>query len=59
MRFLEREVYTFAGSRRNAVGPHFFVYGRAAGASDGPAADGSLAARARNRGQSNTKRSGV
>ena len=24
MRFLEREVYTFAGSRRNAVGPHFF-----------------------------------
>lgn len=30
MRFLEREVYTFAGSRRNAVGPHFFVCGRAA-----------------------------
>ena len=35
VRFLEREVYTFAGSRRNAVGPHFFVCGRAAEAGDG------------------------
>ena len=26
VRFLEREVYTFAGSRRNAVGPHFFLF---------------------------------
>ena len=39
MRFLEREVYAFAGSRRNAVGPHFFVYGRAAGNDVGQAMD--------------------
>ena len=27
MRFLEREVYAFAGSRRNAVSPHFLFMG--------------------------------
>ena len=39
VRFLEREVYTFAGSRRNAVGPHFFVYGKAAEDDVGQAID--------------------
>lgn len=53
MRFLEREVYTFAGSRRNAVGPHFLFMGGPQKATwtagDGPAADGRHARRAAGR----------
>ena len=48
MRFLEREVYTFCGKRVRGAMPRariFFVYGRAAEASGGPAADGLRAAR--------------
>ena len=44
VRFLEREVYTFAGSRRNAAGPHFLFMGGPQKttwtAGSGPAADG-------------------
>ena len=64
MRFLEREVYTFCGERVRGAMPWariFFVYGRAAEASGGPAADWPRAARAKSlwaeqRGRSDTQR---
>lgn len=62
MCFLEREVYAFCGERVRGAMPWariFFVYGRAAGAGGGPAADGSWAARAKSLRAEQHKRSGV
>ena len=63
MRFLEREVYTFCGERVRGAMPWariFFVYGRAAGASGRPAADGPRGSTrelwAEQRGMSDTQR---
>ena len=48
-------LFAVSGFAAQCRGPAFFVYGRAAGASGGPAADGPRVVCVRNRGQSNIR----